>query len=382
VNALGTYAVGYIAVVSPTRALAHALDTTVGLTRLSSVTTTSVWKVPSAVGQLAIRPASGDFATPTIGVPSSADGAKTAIPAGTAGRTLVLADAARGGWRATLDGHALTPTVVDGWAQGFELPAQAGRLVLHYDSSRRDGWLALQLAVLMLVLVLAAPSVRSEDALWPTEDDLSDEGQVDHHAAQVRERDDREQVIDDVEAAVGETEPTEPVEQDATLPESGEPSVADATETDGVKVAAAAAVVKPRAPRRRTRTATSAATTVVTDAGPAASEGSGADAAASDRPAIDGVALEGAAAVTVEPEALAPKPRAPRKRRPPATRTGAETSPEPAAEAEPAAPVPADTPEPVDAAPKPVARPRRASRPKVVTEPVDTSSPGADGSGS
>ena len=93
------------------------------------------------------------------------DGAKATLPAGADGRTLVLADAARSGWRATLDGHALAPLLVDGWAQGFMVPADGGRLVLRYDSGRRDGWLAVQLIVLMLVLVLAAPSVRAEDGL-------------------------------------------------------------------------------------------------------------------------------------------------------------------------------------------------------------------------
>ncbi|HBF84793.1 MAG TPA: hypothetical protein DD420_34160, partial [Streptomyces sp.] len=47
---------------------------------------------------------------------------------------LRIADRADPGWQATLDGRALTRKTVDGWAQGFELPAGGGRLDLTYDA--------------------------------------------------------------------------------------------------------------------------------------------------------------------------------------------------------------------------------------------------------
>ncbi|NED01555.1 hypothetical protein G3I55_07780, partial [Streptomyces sp. SID6648] len=57
----------------------------------------------------------------------------TDIEAGRDGRVLRLADTAAEGWTATLDGKPLTRTTVDGWAQGFELPASGGRLDVTYD---------------------------------------------------------------------------------------------------------------------------------------------------------------------------------------------------------------------------------------------------------
>ncbi|MCZ9337988.1 hypothetical protein NGM37_09380, partial [Streptomyces sp. TRM76130] len=43
----------------------------------------------------------------------------TTVEPGAEGRVLRLADTADAGWTATLDGKPLTPTTVDGWAQGF-----------------------------------------------------------------------------------------------------------------------------------------------------------------------------------------------------------------------------------------------------------------------
>ncbi|MDX6256124.1 MAG: hypothetical protein QOJ11_2458 [Frankiales bacterium] len=258
-SALGTYAVGFVAVVSPPRSLVRALDTTVGLTRMSSATATQVWKVPSAVGQLVIRPAAGDLATPPVAVPSKADGARTSIPGGTVGRTLVLAEAARSGWRATLDGHRLEPVLVDGWAQGFALPAQPGRLVLRYDNSRRDGWLAVQLIVLLLVLVLSAPSVRAEDGppLWSAEEE----------PVQVREPVELDDLVDGAEPVeavepVEVVEVVEPVAAEAPAPRPVRKrrppaaKTAAAGQVDGAEVPTPALletpVVRPRrAPRRK-----------------------------------------------------------------------------------------------------------------------------------
>ncbi len=46
-----------------------------------------------------------------------------------------------GGWTATLNGRALRPiaTPVDGWAQGFVLPAGGGKLSISRNDLARDG---------------------------------------------------------------------------------------------------------------------------------------------------------------------------------------------------------------------------------------------------
>lgn len=58
-----------------------------------------------------------------VAVASGPVEAHTEIPSGAAGRVLRVADRADDRWTATLDGEELKRTTVDGWAQGFALPA-------------------------------------------------------------------------------------------------------------------------------------------------------------------------------------------------------------------------------------------------------------------
>jgi hypothetical protein len=101
-----------------------------------------------------------------------ADGAATAVASGpvsvntvvspgTAG-TLVLAEAA-GGWSATLNGRPLAQVAqpVDGWAQGFVLPAGGGHLVITRDELARDLSLGAEAAAVLVVFALALPGTRS-----------------------------------------------------------------------------------------------------------------------------------------------------------------------------------------------------------------------------
>ncbi len=82
----------------------------------------------------------------------------TDILSGSDGRVLRLADTAAEGWTATLDGKPLTRTTVDGWAQGFELPASGGRLDVTYDAPfTHTAWLWAQ-GLLAVVLVVLAPA--------------------------------------------------------------------------------------------------------------------------------------------------------------------------------------------------------------------------------
>lgn len=84
---------------------------------------------------------------------------------------LRLADTADVGWTATLDGKPLTRTTVDGWAQGFELPASGGRLDVTFDAPMsHTGWLWAQGALAVVLVVLALPGRRRD-----VDDDLPDE---------------------------------------------------------------------------------------------------------------------------------------------------------------------------------------------------------------
>lgn len=84
---------------------------------------------------------------------------------------LRLADTASDGWTATLDGKPLTRTTVDGWAQGFELPATGGTLDVTYDDPiGHTVWLWTQGLLAVVLVVLALPGRRRD-----VDDDMPEE---------------------------------------------------------------------------------------------------------------------------------------------------------------------------------------------------------------
>ncbi|MCK1796982.1 glycosyltransferase [Streptomyces sp. XM4193] len=135
------------------------LNATPGLERLSQQSGGQLWRVESTVARLMIV-AEGADPVPVAAGPVDA---RAKIPAGSGKRTLRLADAESPGWTATLDGTALTATTVDGWAQGFELPAEGGTLELTHESpATRTGWVWAQCGLAVLVVILALPGRRRE----------------------------------------------------------------------------------------------------------------------------------------------------------------------------------------------------------------------------
>ncbi|MFE6780525.1 glycosyltransferase, partial [Streptomyces sp. NPDC057676] len=167
---LGGYAVRYVLVRdSAPRQFARVLDTTPGLTRLSQQDGSALWRVDQRVSRVAVMPPTprgeGAGATEVAPVPVAA-GPVTAhdtLPAGPEGRVLRVADEAAPGWRATLDGKELKRTTVDGWAQGFELPASGGRLALSYETpTSHTLWVWAQGLLTLVLLVLALPGRRRE----------------------------------------------------------------------------------------------------------------------------------------------------------------------------------------------------------------------------
>lgn len=168
---LGGFAVRYVLVRDGApRQMSRTLDSTPGLTRLSQEDGSALWRVDRQVARAAIVPDSGD----PLPVAAGPVELHTNIPAGEEGRTLRLADAADEGWTATLDGRPLTRTTLDGWAQGFELPASGGRLdVTHESSVGHTGWLWAQGALAVVLVVLALPGRRRD-----VDDDLPDETAV------------------------------------------------------------------------------------------------------------------------------------------------------------------------------------------------------------
>ena len=168
-SALAGFGVAYVLVEDPMiNKVSDVLDTTPGLTKMSQDNGTALWQV---TGRPATRAVITAGTALPIAVASGAESIDTTIPAGPAGRVLRLAEQADPQWKATLNGTALTRVTVDGWAQGFQLPASGGTLVVTRSSSLlHTGWIWAQLLLGITVLVLALPGRRSTK-----DDDLPEE---------------------------------------------------------------------------------------------------------------------------------------------------------------------------------------------------------------
>ncbi|MEV7471175.1 glycosyltransferase [Streptomyces kronopolitis] len=185
-NQLGGYAVRYVLVRDGApRDMGRVLDATPGLTRLSQDDGSALWRVDRRVSRLSLvageakdGTSAGDAAAP-LPVPAGPVEAHTKVPDGADGRVLRLADAADEGWQATLDGTALKPVTVDGWAQGFALPAGGGTLDLtHENPLGHTLWLWAQGLLAVTLVVLALPGRRRE-----IDDDLPEDAPAAQAAA-------------------------------------------------------------------------------------------------------------------------------------------------------------------------------------------------------
>ncbi|WP_435604618.1 glycosyltransferase [Streptomyces sp. bgisy130] len=185
-NQLGGYAVRYVLVRDGApREMGRVLDATPGLTRLSQDDGSALWRVDRRVSRVSIVPgaakdgtSAGEAAAP-VAVPSGPVEAHTKVSGGDSGRVLRLADAADPGWQATLNGTPLKPVTVDGWAQGFALPAEGGTLDLtHENPIGHTLWLWAQGLLAVVLVVLALPGRRRE-----IDDDLPEDAAAAQAAA-------------------------------------------------------------------------------------------------------------------------------------------------------------------------------------------------------
>ncbi|MGW0827011.1 glycosyltransferase [Streptomyces sp. NPDC002845] len=165
---LGGFAVRYVLVhKGAPREIGRVLDATPGLTRLSQQDGSALWRLDRQVARATIVADSGE-PQPIAAGPVEIH---TDIPTGDSGRVLRLADTADEGWTATLDGKPLTPTTVDGWAQGFRLPESGGKLDVVFDAPlSHTGWLWAQGSLAVVLVVLALPGRRRD-----VDDDLPEE---------------------------------------------------------------------------------------------------------------------------------------------------------------------------------------------------------------
>jgi hypothetical protein len=210
----------------------RVLDATPGLTRRSQDDGSALWRVDREVSRISV--VSGDKGEAAAGgeaagapVAAGPVEAHTTLKPGPAGRVLRVADAADPGWQATLDGRPLDPVTVSGWAQGFELPAEGGRLDLTYTTgTAHTVWLWIQGFLAVVLIVLALPGRRRE-----IDDDLPESATVPAQAVAGEGRRARRlrAAAEAAKGAGGEDlggfapreSPSEPAAQTAGVPEQG-----------------------------------------------------------------------------------------------------------------------------------------------------------------
>ncbi|MBO2448440.1 glycosyltransferase [Actinomadura barringtoniae] len=159
-RALTRMGVQYVLVPRPEREpLTEVLDADPELTRLARSDAFGTWGLPSPAGRLMLM--EGQTITP---LEAGHTDAAVQIPPGDSTRTLLLAEPADGGWHASLNGDSLKSEKVDGWAQGYEIPASGGQFELTRGMWMRHTWIAVQAFAVIAVAVLALPGAPAAEA--------------------------------------------------------------------------------------------------------------------------------------------------------------------------------------------------------------------------
>ena len=164
---LRALAVGFVIVDGPgaRSAIVDRLQSVADLTQISRASRAAVWRVDPAVadggavvvGSSRVWLERNSQAVDTVPSTVAHARSRTRIPAGPAGRDLVIAEGI--GWRnhgtVTVDGHRVRPVVADG-RLSYPMPASGGRLVI--DPGVQHPRLVLgQAALAALLLFLAVP---------------------------------------------------------------------------------------------------------------------------------------------------------------------------------------------------------------------------------
>jgi GT2 family glycosyltransferase len=157
---LAEFDIGYVLLPAPIEpGLVRLLDGVVGMRPVSQTPQFALWRVTDPVARARVVEPDGaqvELPSGTVGVTNA-----TAPPAG---GTLVLAEPFSGSWHATLDGRALAPAQVYGWAQGFRLPPGGGELDISRAQTGRGVCVALEFVALVVVGALALPGAADASA--------------------------------------------------------------------------------------------------------------------------------------------------------------------------------------------------------------------------
>jgi hypothetical protein len=156
--ALARMGVQYVYVPHPVRdRIVPALDSAPDLARLGRDDSFALWRLVPQSGRLLLL----DGTTVTA-LPARTTGAVMTIPPGGPGREVLLAEPADGGWQARLNGSALRPLTLDGWAVGYRVPPAGGHFVLSHGMWSRHLWLVAQALLVVIAVIAALPSPEDE----------------------------------------------------------------------------------------------------------------------------------------------------------------------------------------------------------------------------
>ncbi|RKS05380.1 GT2 family glycosyltransferase [Nocardiopsis sp. Huas11] len=165
---LADYGVKYVLYPRPETAgpsdttMVDTLDGTPGLERQSLSDQYALWRLGDPAGVLRVV-AEGGVEAETLTVRGEADDLTAETAPGGAGRLLSLGEPADGGWRATLDGTELPAATTEHGNQAWELPVDGGLVRVWHTDYVHTAWLATQAVLAVVVAVLAAPGVRTEE---------------------------------------------------------------------------------------------------------------------------------------------------------------------------------------------------------------------------
>lgn len=138
------------------------LDGTPGLGRQSLSHHYGLWRIAEPTGALRVVEEDGVTAE-ALTVDGSADDLTTRVEEGHTGRRLALAETADDGWEASLDGVELTSVETENGTQAWTLPVNGGELRIRHTDLVHRAWVLTQGVLLLIVSVLAAPGVRTEE---------------------------------------------------------------------------------------------------------------------------------------------------------------------------------------------------------------------------
>jgi hypothetical protein len=156
---LADFGVAYVVLADLDEDVLAVIDGIAGLERASAgETDAAAWRLDLPAG--GVRMVTGSDVASARVLPSSGGEVDTDIDDGDSDRQVLMAERTDDGWEAALDGDDLE-RVDTGATQAFTLTAEAGRLQVEH-SNGRGWWLALQAAVLLLAVVLAAPGRRTQ----------------------------------------------------------------------------------------------------------------------------------------------------------------------------------------------------------------------------